>query len=61
MGMSANEATIVRKLYNAEKLNHNLFTMCFQRHDYYEKEVRGGWRGASVYRDSSFRSWLTPF
>ena len=45
MGMSANEATIVRKLFNAKKLNHNLFTMCFQRHDYYEKEVRAR-RGA---------------
>ena len=59
MGMSANEATIVRKLYNADKLKHNLFTMCFQRHDYYEKE-HGVGSGAMVFGGVDTRLHTSP-
>lgn len=31
MGMSAHELTLVKQLYNAGKLEHNLFAMCFRR------------------------------
>ena len=47
MGMSASEATIVKHLYDEQKIKHNLFTMCFQRHDYYEK-VRSWERASSI-------------
>ena len=31
MGMSAHELTLVKQLYNAGKLEHNMFAMCFRR------------------------------
>ena len=48
MGMSAHAETFVKKLYDSQRLTHNRFTMCFQRHDYYEKE-HGVGSGAMVF------------
>jgi len=31
MGMSAHESTLPKKLYDLEKIDHNMFTMCFNR------------------------------
>ena len=31
MGMSAHETTLPKQLYNAQKLEHNVFAMCFRR------------------------------
>jgi hypothetical protein len=31
MGMSAHEMTLVKQMYNARKLEHNMFAMCFRR------------------------------
>mmetsp|Transcript_38831 Transcript_38831/g.90315 ORF Transcript_38831/g.90315 Transcript_38831/m.90315 type:complete len:771 (-) Transcript_38831:251-2563(-) len=38
MGMSADSSTLVKQLYDKHKIQHNMFSLCFGRDDYYSKE-----------------------
>ncbi|GMH88691.1 hypothetical protein TL16_g11229 [Triparma laevis f. inornata] len=59
MGMSASESTIVKHLYDQDKIKHNLFTMCFQRHDFYEKD-QGVGSGAMIFGGVDTRLHTSP-